>query len=66
MSYREFTDQTPFPFGNKHKGKPMQDVPAEYLLWCFENMQNLEQGIKDYINANMQGLRQEVANRKRK
>ena len=65
MSYREYTDQTPFPFG-KHKGKAMANMPAEYLIWCYGKVTNLEQGIKDYINANMQGLQQEMAKRKRK
>ena len=27
-----FTDETPMPFG-KHKGAPLKDVPADYLLW---------------------------------
>lgn len=62
---KEYTDGTPFPFG-KHKGKPMANVPAEYLLWCRENIRNLEQGIKDYIEANLQGLQQEKASHKRR
>ena len=28
-------DLDPMPFG-KHKGKPMQDVPAKYLVWLKE------------------------------
>lgn len=63
---KEYTDQTPFPFGKKHKGKPMGNVPAEYLIWCYDNIKDLDVGIKNYINANMQGLRQEIAKHKRK
>ncbi len=29
-------DLSPMPFG-KHKGKPLQDVPASYLLWLWDN-----------------------------
>lgn len=61
---KEYTDSTPFPFG-KHKGKAMTNIPAEYLLWCRENIGNLEKGIKDYIEANLQGLSQEKAKHKR-
>tara|TARA_Y100001936_G_scaffold7406_1_gene6548 strand:+ start:75295 stop:76065 length:771 start_codon:yes stop_codon:yes gene_type:complete len=28
------------PFG-KHKGKPFSEVPADYWLWCIENMDSL-------------------------
>lgn len=65
MSYKEFTDNTPFPFGKHHKGKPMIKVPAHYLLWCRENLNNMEQGLKDYIESNLQALQQEVAKSKR-
>jgi uncharacterized protein (DUF3820 family) len=66
MNYpvKEYTDSTPLPFG-RHKGKAMQEVPAEYLVWCLENIPNLDVGIKDYINANMQGIRQEMARHKK-
>jgi uncharacterized protein (DUF3820 family) len=56
---KEVTDSTPFPFG-KYKNKPMQLVPAEYLIWCLENINNLEHSIKKYITDNMQGLQQEM------
>lgn len=29
-------DQSEMPFG-KHKGKKMEDVPASYLLWLWDN-----------------------------
>ena len=60
----EYTDSTPFPFG-KHKGKAMTNVPAEYLLWCREKVTNLDPGIKRYIEANLQGLQQEVKKHRR-
>lgn len=30
------TDNSPMPYG-KHKGKQMIDVPADYLLWLYDN-----------------------------
>lgn len=55
------TDTDPMPFG-KHKGKPMSDVPADYLHWLWTN------GVRDqrtspvhkYIKENMDALAQEV------
>lgn len=34
-------DTDPMPFG-KHKGEPMQDVPARYLQWLWND------GMKDF------------------
>jgi uncharacterized protein (DUF3820 family) len=61
----EYTDSTPFPFG-KHKNKAMANVPAEYLIWCRDNINNLDPGLKAYINANMQGLQQEMSKHKKR
>ena len=41
---KHYTDQTRMPFG-KHRGKPMKDVPAEYLLWLLgENIPRGKEG----------------------
>ena len=29
----KLNDDSPMPFG-KHRGKPMEEVPADYLIWC--------------------------------
>ena len=39
--YPALTDTDPMPFG-KHKGEPMQDVPASYLRWLWND------GLRDY------------------
>ena len=44
-------DLSPMPWG-KHKGKSMEDVPASYLLWCYENEKTCPQ-VKAYIAENM-------------
>lgn len=55
------TKRCPMPIG-KHKGRPMQDVPAKYLHWLWRN------GVKDepdnlvgaYIRRNLDALKQEL------
>lgn len=34
--YPALTDTDPMPFG-KHKGEPLQDVPASYLAWLWRD-----------------------------
>ncbi len=53
------TDDSPMPFG-KHKGVPMKDVPASYLLWLDDNANNLSLNMITYISENRQGLEMEV------
>lgn len=53
-------DISKMPFG-KHKGIPMQDVPASYLHWLWTNgkKEDLECPVADYIRRNLQSLRME-------
>lgn len=53
-------DLSPMPFG-KHKGQPMQDVPARYLHWLWTNgkEQNKECPVADYIRRNLSALKKE-------
>lgn len=51
------------PFG-KYAGKRMGDVPAVYLLWLFDKAID-HPDVKEYILANLDGLRKEVKNIKR-
>ena len=58
-------DLSPMPFG-KHKGDDMEDVPAQYLMWLWnqnEEDYNLERhmstnkkAVMDYIKDNMDAL----------
>lgn len=52
------TDKSPMPFGI-HKGTSMANVPAEYLLWLYDNGK-CSQEVRDYIEDNLDVLRQEV------
>lgn len=57
---KELSDLDPMPFG-KHKGKPMQDVPAHYLHWLWVNGKQSDSQcpVADYIQRNISALQQE-------
>lgn len=48
------------PFG-KHRGTPMQDVPADYLHWLWTNGKEHDRRcqVADYIRRNITALQQE-------
>lgn len=51
-------DTSPMPFG-KYKGKKLEDVPAHYLIWLYDNDKSFGD-LKDYIEDNLDVLQQEV------
>jgi len=57
---RKLEDTDTMPFG-KHKGVPMQDVPASYLHYLWTNgMENDRQSnVADYIRRNVTALQKE-------
>jgi hypothetical protein len=54
----ELTDNDKMPFG-KYKGKSLIEVPASYLIYCYENY-NLREALKNYIKNNMDVLKQQA------
>lgn len=56
----ELGDLDPMPFG-KHKGVPMQDVPARYLHWLWTNGLDKDHRseVGKYIHKNLDALKQE-------
>jgi len=58
-----FDDKTLMPFG-KYKGTALANVPADYLIYAFENM-NLSDPLRAYIRKNMEVLKAEVARQKK-
>ncbi len=54
---KPLTDTSPMPFG-KFKGDKMENVPAKYLLWLYNNNKCFGL-VKDYIIDNLQVLEQE-------
>ena len=60
MTQPELTDVSPMPWG-KHKGTPMQDVPAIYFWWLWTNGKAQDQRcpVAAYIRRNLSALKQE-------
>lgn len=56
-------DDSPIPFG-KYKGEKMGNVPAEYLMWLYDN-NKCNQAVKDYIEDNLDVLQYEIKNSER-
>lgn len=59
MNILQDTDQMPF---GKHKGIPMQDVPASYLhyLWRSGMEFDKQSNVADYIRRNLAALKKEL------
>jgi uncharacterized protein (DUF3820 family) len=53
-----FTDETPMPWG-KHKGVALANVPADYLIWIYENSK-AHGKLAWYIKKNWDVLKKEV------
>lgn len=56
----QLEDDSPMPFG-KHRDTPMQDVPADYLHYLWQNglKENRASNVADYIRRNLDALKQE-------
>lgn len=60
---KPFTDRSIMPYG-KHKGKMMANVPADYLLFIWENHE-LRGPLKEYISENLEVIKKQVAYEKK-
>ncbi|MFA6974020.1 MAG: DUF3820 family protein [Parcubacteria group bacterium] len=58
------TDESPMPWG-MHQGKQMMDVPADYLVWLYEN-NKVNGDVKRYIESNMDTLKLEIEQKKKR
>ncbi len=54
-----YTDETVLTFG-KYKGEKLANIPAEYLLWLYDNKKVFKQPLKNYIERNMEVLKKET------
>lgn len=52
------TDETLMTFG-AHKGKKMANVPADYLIWLYEN-DKCSQKQREYIEDNLDVLNSQI------
>jgi uncharacterized protein (DUF3820 family) len=57
------TDYDRMPYGI-HKNAKMANVPAEYLIWLYDN-DKCSGDVKDYIIETMDVLKQEIDNKKK-
>ena len=59
-SEQQLDDLSPMPFG-KHRGEPMQGVPASYLFYLWQNgkKQDLSCPVASYIRRNISAMRKE-------
>ncbi len=56
----EITDETIMWFGD-HKGKPMEDVPADYLMHLHtQELFVISENLKEYIEENMDVIVKEI------
>lgn len=53
-------DQSIMPFGF-HKGKKLEDVPDEYLLWLWDRGQIFGE-LKAYIEDNLEAIKLNIHN----
>lgn len=60
VDWKPLTDECEMPGNGVHKGKKMKDVPADYLIWCFENDRCSKQ-VRAYVVDNMDVLKQQAA-----
>ena len=51
-------DNSPMPYG-KYKGKLMENVPASYLMWLYDEGKCNEE-VRDYIKDNLDVLKEEI------
>jgi hypothetical protein len=61
MNTQELTDLSPMPFG-KHKGTPMQEVPASYLHWLWTECGKKNDAtcpVAFYIRCSLNALKEE-------
>lgn len=64
MSYTEpLQDNDKMPFG-MHKGKAMIEVPAQYLLYIYNNGMCSDSRVRTYIESNLDALKKEAGTRK--
>lgn len=56
-------DNSIMPYG-KHKGKAMANVPAQYLLYCYEN-NKCRPDVAFYVRDNQQVLKSQLTKKQK-
>lgn len=52
----KLTDESILDYGEKHTGKKLINVPAEYFLYIYRKNFKMPQNLKDYIEDNLDVL----------
>jgi len=64
---KTLTDKCPMPYG-VHKGTPMKDVPAAYLIQQYDSeyawVEENHPEVYDYIEVNLDSIEADIACRK--
>ena len=55
---KRLTDESPMPYG-KYKGRPMEDVPADYLIWLVDKRRASPE-VMSYVEENREVLNKEI------
>lgn len=58
------TDESPLEFGQAHRNKLLKNVPAEYLLYIYNNNYAISNDLKEYIEDNLEVLEKEKDEKK--
>lgn len=48
-AYEPVTEETLLAYGRQHRGKPLKDVPASYLVWMYEHGRDVPKKYSDWI-----------------
>ena len=56
-------DDSIMPFG-KYKGTKMGNVPAEYLMWLYDN-NKCDKAVREYIEDNLDVIQVEIKRNKK-
>jgi hypothetical protein len=60
VNWKPLTDESEMPGEGAHKGKKMKDVPADYLVWCFDNGR-CSKSVVAYVVDHLDELRKKAA-----
>lgn len=60
MNLDKLKDDSILDYGEKHKGKKLIDVPAQYFLYIYEKNFTMPASLKEYIEDNLDVLKKEM------
>lgn len=65
INMEKLTDSSKMPWGHAWKDRALIDVPADYLIWAYENkLKALPENLKEYIKNNWDVLKSQAKQKK--